>query len=92
MVTEICFPFKVLTVWLELCWDFADWHSGNCFFILKCQSTEDRLITLPWPLTSRVITVIAEWDCRLFMWPQHFLYKLVQNVRRKIYFAFLWAT
>ena len=56
MVPEICFPFKVLTVWLEQCWDFADWHSGHCLLMLKCQSIEDQPIILPWPATSRVIT------------------------------------
>lgn len=62
MVTEICFPFKALIVWLELWWDFADWHLGNCFFMLKCQSIEDQFIILPWPVTS---SVIINHNCRM---------------------------
>lgn len=56
MVTKICFPFKVLTAWLERWWDFSDPHSGNCFLLPKRQSIEDQLLILPWPVTSSVIT------------------------------------
>lgn len=62
MVTEICFPFKVLMVWLELGWDPADWHLGNCFSLLKCQSVKDQLIILSWHMTSRDI---ANHNCRM---------------------------
>jgi len=52
MVAEIWFSFKVFMVWLELVWDSANWHLGNSLSRLKCQSIEDQLIILSWPMTS----------------------------------------
>lgn len=62
MVTEICFPFRVLSIWLELGWGFANWHPGNCFSMLKCESIEDQLIIPSWPVPSRII---AKHNCRM---------------------------
>lgn len=61
MVTEICFPFQVLPVWLDLSWEFVRWHLGD-FPVQKCRSIEEQLLILSWPMNLRVL---AKHCCKI---------------------------
>lgn len=61
MVTEICFPFQVLPVYIDLAWEFADWHLSG-FPVQKSQSIEGQLLIPFWPKDFRVL---AKHRCRI---------------------------
>lgn len=68
MATEICFPFRALTVWLEPGWDFANWHLGNWFSRLRCQSVEGELVLLLGCRLAELQRSYRRAGPRLFVW------------------------